>query len=84
MPDFNDREQILNLKLLWMKSRLEGLENKFFNSYMCFLSLDVQFHEANKHLEIVQHRLGEIDKLRRYIYHDLTEIKQEIERLKSI
>ncbi len=84
MPDFNDREEILNLKLLWMKSRLEGLENKFFNSYMCFLSLDVQFHEANEHLMIVQHRLNEIDKLRHSIYVDLAEIRREIIRLKNI
>lgn len=84
MPNFNDREQILNLKLLWVKSRLESLEDKFFNSYMCLLSLDVQFHEANEHLKMVQHRLDEIDKLRRYIYLDLAEIKQEITKLKNI
>lgn len=84
MPDFSDREQILNLKLLWMKSKLKGLDDKFFNSYMCLLSIDVQFKEASKHLAMVQHRLDEIDKLRGYIYLDLGEISQEIAKLKDI
>ncbi len=84
MPDFNDREQILVLKLLWMQNELETIQGKLFNTYMCLVSLDCHLKESSEHLAKLQYHLKKSSELREYIYLDLGEMSHKINDLKQL
>lgn len=84
MPEFSDREQLLELKLFWMQNRLKGLENQIFGIFMYSISLDYHLQQSNKLLEQLAAHLEKCDELREYILADIAEISQEIKSLEQL
>lgn len=70
MPDNLSNEQLLELKLRWMKHRLDGMNTKLWEMQWYVLSMKTH---AQKQLELAEYMLA-----------DIGEISQEIANLKEL
>jgi hypothetical protein len=77
MPDFNSREERLELKLQWSRYRIESLQDKISTMAPYLLSMDY-------HLKRTEYHASKVQELKEYIGLDLGEIYQELEALKNL